>query len=391
MVKNKRIHVSRMGIDDSGYVYLSLDYNDGSGLVVKMDTASSNTNLWEATTPNFMQTSIAVDGQGNSVVGGRVFSPHIGQKQSLTGHSFGFGDFAIIKLDTNGNELWKQQLGGSKEDRLKGISVDHNGNVLAAGMTQGNFPVGPGSTQGSNHYVSGPVGTLLGGGSDGVVAKFDSQGKLLWARHVGTSYWDTCEMAVADSTGSIFVTGYRAVSTPGESAIVIAKLTSDGSQLWKKEFQPATDGLGNRNHVYGICIDTTGDFYVTGRTKDTTKNDLYRALVYKFDTNGNLIWRTIFDGNQVHNEAHRITCGIPGQVVIGGWTRGGAMAPGITEIGGGDYFVAGLDRATGKKLWLEQFGTASGDWDVDLDAKAGRLAMAGANGASNAPYVAMLK
>jgi hypothetical protein len=371
-----------MGIDDSGYVYLSLDYNDGSAVVAKMDTASSNTNLWETTTPNFIQSSIAVDGQGNSFVGGTVRSP-----QSLTGHSFGFGDLALIKLDTNGNELWKQQVGSSKEDRIKGISVDHNGNILAAGMTQGNFPVGPGSTQGSNHYASGPVGTFLGGGQDGLVAKFDPQGKLLWARHVGTSYQDVCEMAMADSTGSIFVTGSRAVSTPGESAIVIAKFTSDGSQLWKKEFKPF-----NRNQVTGICIDTTGDFYVTGRTKDTTKpGSLYSALVYKFDTNGNQIWRTIFDGNQVHNEAHRITCGIPGQVVIGGWTRAGAMAPGITEIGGGDYFAAGLDRATGKKLWLEQFGTASWDHDTDLDAKAGRLVMAGSNGASNAPYVAMLK
>merc|ERR1740123_1637280 len=149
-----------------------------------MDTASSNTNLWETTTPNFIQSSIAVDGQGNSFVGGTVRSP-----QSLTGHSFGFGDLALIKLDTNGNELWKQQVGSSKEDRIKGISVDHNGNILAAGMTQGNFPVGPGSTQGSNHYASGPVGTFLGGGQDGLVAKFDPQGKLLWARHVGTSAW----------------------------------------------------------------------------------------------------------------------------------------------------------------------------------------------------------
>jgi len=382
MVKNKPIYVNTMGIDDSGYAYLSLEYYDGSSLVVKVDTASGN-NLWEKTVPNLVQSSIAVDGQGNSFVGGGINPPH-----SLTGHSFGFTDFAIIKLDTNGNVMWKQQVGSSKTDTILGVSVDHSGNMIAAGYTQGNFPVGPGSTQGSNHYyVSGPVGTSLGG-QDGVVAKFDPQGKLLWARHVGTSYMDVCQMAVADSTGSIFITGNRKMdNTLSTDALVIAKYTSDGSQLWKKELRP-----GTRQQAHGICIDSTGDFYVTGRVKDHLKNDLYSTLAYKFDTNGNQIWRTLFDGNQVHNEARSITCAIPGQVVIGGWTRGGgAMEPGIMEIGGGDYFAAGLDRATGKKLWLKQFGTASRDSLTALDAKAGRIVMSGKKGTSNAPYVAMLK
>merc|ERR550532_1037388 len=108
MVKNKPIYVNTMGIDDSGYAYLSLEYYDGSSLVVKVDTASGN-NLWEKTVPNLVQSSIAVDGQGNSFVGGGINPPH-----SLTGHSFGFTDFAIIKLDTNGNVMWKQQVGSSK-------------------------------------------------------------------------------------------------------------------------------------------------------------------------------------------------------------------------------------------------------------------------------------
>src|SRR5206468_11322840 len=57
----------------------------------------------------------------------------------------------------------------------KGVAADHSGNVVSAGTFQGTVNLG-----------TGPISSILGTW-DGFVAKYDSQGSLLWVMQLGNN------------------------------------------------------------------------------------------------------------------------------------------------------------------------------------------------------------
>lgn len=75
-----------------------------------------------------------------------------------------------IKLDgATGATLWVSQEGSpAGDDVLFSAASDSQGNLVAAGYTQGGFD-----------------GATSGGGYDGVVVKFDRDGMVLWSRQSG--------------------------------------------------------------------------------------------------------------------------------------------------------------------------------------------------------------
>lgn len=72
--------------------------------------------------------AIAVDAAGDVIAGG------------MTQNYFSGHDFTVVKLaGTNGAELWTQTIRGTApngEDQVRAVTVDRNGDVLAAGFTE---------------------------------------------------------------------------------------------------------------------------------------------------------------------------------------------------------------------------------------------------------------
>src|SRR3990172_4789890 len=109
----------------------------------------------------------------------------------VTGYSVGSGtssDYATIKYDTDGKQLWVSRYNGPGNgyDYAFAIAVDANGNVYVTGGS-------PGS----------------GTSSDYATIKYDTNGNQLWvARYDGrdNSYDLATDIAV-DASGNVYVTG----------------------------------------------------------------------------------------------------------------------------------------------------------------------------------------
>ena len=54
----------------------------------------------------------------------------------------GGSDIIICKMDTLGNVIWSQHIGGSNDETLINICLDNNDNVLAVGSMQGTLTAG---------------------------------------------------------------------------------------------------------------------------------------------------------------------------------------------------------------------------------------------------------
>jgi hypothetical protein len=128
-----------------------------------------------------------------------------------------------------GIQLWQQTLKGPIEDRAVSVAVDTQGNVIAVGTTQVEALFPPGLSF-----------------SDWIVAKFAPDGTLLWQRTVngtdsisGTAIsHHFAESVAVDTDGSVLVPG--STDNTGTSAdFAVAKFASDGTLLWLRTISDA--------------------------------------------------------------------------------------------------------------------------------------------------------
>ncbi|CAN0100846.1 unnamed protein product, partial [Sphacelaria rigidula] len=100
-------------------------------------------------------TSVAVGRDGNVVMAGHT----AGDWDEVNA---GEEDFAAVKLDQDGLELWRWQEGTPLADKIFATAVTEDGSIILAGYTEGNW------------------GGTSAGGSDMAAVKLSSDGELLW-------------------------------------------------------------------------------------------------------------------------------------------------------------------------------------------------------------------
>ncbi len=138
---------------------------------------------------------VAVDGSGNVYITGSTYGTLPGQT------SAGAGDAFVRKYDSNGNELWTRQFGGSSYDEAYGVAVDGSGNVYVAGLTTGTLP-----------------GQTSAGLTDAFVRKYDASGNELWTRQFGGSSYDYANDVAVDGSGNVYVGGITFGALPGQTS-----------------------------------------------------------------------------------------------------------------------------------------------------------------------------
>jgi hypothetical protein len=203
--------------------------------------------------------AIAVDGSGNVYV---------------TGYSIGSGtseDYATIKYDPDGNQLWEKRYNGTgnSRDNAKAIAVDGSGNVYVTGYSIGS-------------------GTFY----DYATLKYDPNGNQLWEkRYNGPGNSDDGANAIAvDGSGNVYVTGGSDDSGTSWDYATL-KYDPNGNQLWEKRY----NGTGNSDDgANAIAVDGSGNVYVTGGSDDSGTSWDYATL--KYDPNGNQLWEKRYNG-----------------------------------------------------------------------------------------------
>ena len=196
---------------------------------------------------------IVLDYLGNIYVTG-YFSGSV-SFGSTTLSSSGSVDIFVAKYDSDGNVIWAKQAGGSKSEKGNSIVLDSLGNIYVTGYFSGSVFFG------SSNIVSN-------GNFDMFIAKYDSEGNVIWAKQAGGEYQDRGIGVVVDDLGCAYVTGYftqdatfdsTVITGMEDSDIFIAKYANDGNVLWVKSVVGKTDDNG-----YGIALDAENNVYVTG-------------------------------------------------------------------------------------------------------------------------------
>ena len=215
------------------------------------------------------------------------------------------GSIFILKYDFNGNYLWAVQ-----EDIASWtlcLATDNSGNVILSGTFF--TPITIGNTN------------LVSAGDDDVfIAKYNSNGEVLWAKRAGGETIEYWSFVSTDGQDNIYMTGefdsqdvtvddYPITLEEGDGNILIAKFDSQGNVLWVTVKGGST--VNSYADYYGwptgIHTDFEGNSYVKGWCNDSSHfdnilltsslnisgyNNRWNKFVAKFDPDGNTIWAT---------------------------------------------------------------------------------------------------
>jgi hypothetical protein len=151
------------------------------------------------------------------------------------------------------------------------------------------------------------------------------------------SYLDTL-------TGNLYVVGSgELAANPGGLDLFVAKYRSDGTLVWTNGFSgsgPSTDDMAQ-----SVAVDSIGNVYIAGVT-DNTGPQYYDAAWAKYDSNGIEIWHktSTWSGDDA---AYGIAIGNAGDVYICGADSGDGFLTG--------YMVARIDPLDGDTIWKRSY------------------------------------
>ena len=188
---------------------------------------SSGNILWQKTyggaQPEF-DVYVVETFDGGYFVGGYSDSDISGDKTDPTN---GQRDYWALKLDSNGNILWQNSIGGSLVDRPQ----------AAFQTADGGFIIGGSSTS----PISGDKTEPNQGGFDYWIVKLDGSGNLQWQNTIGGNDSDTFRNMIQTTDGGYLLGGYSKSNISGEKTensqgdydYWILKLDTNGNLVWQ--------------------------------------------------------------------------------------------------------------------------------------------------------------
>lgn len=321
---------------------------------------------------------VAVDSKGAILVSG-FFSDKVDFGGGVSA-SVGTYDAFLVKYDKSGKYLWSVVFGAAKLDHGNAVAVDSQDNVILAATISGTVKLG-----GKSHTGQGQTDVLL--------AKFDTSGKLLWAKVFGDASADHAEGVAVDSAKNIILVGYfqgsiefggTKLTNAGQWDAYVARLAPAGNHLWSK----ALGGAG-KDRAFDVVTDSKGDVVVTGDFTGKTNfgggvltgygaGDVFLAK-YKSATGAHL-WSYRYGSNSTARGSALAVDGKDNIALAGQYSGGlslGCLAKHGTSGSFSNIFLVKYD-STGYCQWSKAFGAKDVDWaeDVAMDSK-GNVIMAG--------------
>lgn len=279
---------------------------DSELFLAKVDANGSSQWLRRiSTTGSGSITDLQTDPLGNSYVLGYFQDTLVFNTDSLV--SAGQTDMFMAKYDANGNLLWKIQAGGTKSDLPWALALDADGNLYISGNFQGTTLFGS---------------TILDSGSsyDNFVAKYDTNGGILWAKQLHSTSFIGSQI-VAAPNGTIYLGGNfdnntnfetDTLTTISGSDLVVAQYTADGTLNWVKTFGDANA----YNILNKLATDANSNVYLNGWFVNTLSFGVHPlqavgnedAFVAKLSPDGIALWAISYGGSS-YDEASALAIG----------------------------------------------------------------------------------
>lgn len=161
----------------------------------------------------------------------------------------------VLKLTPDGEGVWAAALPGVPSAGFHEIAVDTAGRTWCAGMFKGELNGGPVKTTGDKD-------------SDGVLAHFSPEGKLVWSHVVQGPATDYCLGVATDNTGRCFVTGEfsetatfagQTLKSQGATDIYTAAFDEKGGLEWL-----VPSGGTKGDNAYTMACHPSGRLIISG-------------------------------------------------------------------------------------------------------------------------------
>lgn len=232
--------------------------------------------------------AIATDNEGNSYVTGWFQgSAHFGD---ITLTSEGGKDVYLAKYNNSGEVIWAKRAWGIASNSAAGICLDWDG-----------FPIITGWFAENIHFDE--ITLESWGSYDMFVARYNSQGEVIWARSAGGEGDDYGNRVTTNLEHDVLVAGsfrYTAhfgevttVSSEGNRDIFIANYSNVGNFHWVKRA-----GGEGEDRAYDIISASDGSTYFTGLfngkaffgNHDVNSTSLLSTFVAKMNAGGSFLW-----------------------------------------------------------------------------------------------------
>ncbi len=291
----------------------------------------------------------------------------VGDTESAGAGSF---DIGVIKTDENGVTEWSKTYGGTSEDRGQSIQLTTDGGYIIAGTTA-SYGVGSydiwlikidsegnelwsktfgGTSWDWGYYVEQTAdgGYIITGCKDpGIYSiwdiyliKTDSEGNTMWTKTFGGDSYDVGHCVKQTTDGGYIITGYTYSSGAGSSDMWLIKTDGNGNEEWDNTF-----GSTEPEHGYSV-VQSGEEYIVAGYTKSYGEGD-YDVWLVKTDNLGNEIWSQTYGGPD-DDRSFAIQHTSDNNFVVAGFTE---------SFGAGNYdmWLLKIDNA-GDTLWTKTIG-----------------------------------
>lgn len=269
------------------------------------------------------------------------------------GENFGNSDAWVVKLDSEGNILWKNTFGFVGGDTGFVVTPSQDGGFLLTGLLDA--------------FASNGQGLLHPGGNYWMI-KINANGQKEWSKHYGGFFTDTPYGAVQTEDGGFIIVGssdsYEVdlFHNLGTYDFWIIKISSTGDLIWTKNYG------GNRiDEARAITKSGDGNYIIVGDTRSSDQfvsenkgsADLW---MIKINPEGDLIWEKSYGGSD-YDVARSVLLTSDYGFLISGSTK--SNNGDITQNQGGNDAWIIKTNSQGEMLWQKSVGGSQYDFAYD--------------------------
>lgn len=335
--------------------------------------------LWAKSIGGFgfdFATDCSTDNKGNIIFVGLYSSEQLNIENytlnNKTVKGEGGGDILIVKYSPDGKVIWAKSIGGSKGDGgYATCAIDKEENISVTGQFY------------SDKFLldSLELTKSKNRGADVFLAKFSSNGKLLWAKssHGPDTFDSETQSCSVDTQGNIIISGWFVgpyiafdndtlkKNAEKTNKIFVAKYSSTGKLIWANSYGGSVattrvDGEGNiiLGGMFTDSILKIGNTTLYNKGKVYLNNYLLNnILLVKLNPDGKEVWANSANGNS--SVGIRNFCvDKKGNIIVTGAFTGDTLIIGnnvLTNIDREteDIFIAAYSPE-GKVLWAKSAG-----------------------------------
>lgn len=278
----------------------------------------------------------------------------------LTGYSHGTttgDDVCTIKLNSSGSQQWIMRYDGSEhnDDYGNAIQIDALGNC----------------------YVTAAATSV--NDLDYLNIKYDASGNQMWAvTYDGSAHGEDFPSSNAiDNAGNLYAVGYI-TNTGSQRDYCVIKYNNSGVQQWVSTY----NGPGNSNdEAFSIVLDGQNNVYITGNSYGNGTGDDYCTI--KYNNSGAQQWAARYDGGFNMDDYPDWLCvDATGNVYVTGLSQASNSFDDIITIG---Y------NANGVQQWLHRYNGTGDSYDsgnsMGLDNHGGVYVAGGSDNVDNTDFI----